>query len=286
MPTAQEYLTKAYELIDAAELRGGAMTDGERREVEDLLAKARVDNIGRQLGAPGWSSFGGAAFSGGGPGDRFVASEGFRKISDPAGRGKQWSTGMVEVGPAPAFMTKGTLTEGVGSPGTGSGGGLIPVPQVAPGLVGMLFQPLTVEALMSSSVATTSTIRYCYQGTATSGAAGVGEAQLKPESSIGIATTDEPIRKIATTVTLSDEILEDVAAVQTFCNAELGRYVNIEVERQLLRGTASGNEVQGLLVGRGVPVFTASTADGNSGEQLFRAFNGVRGSAFTEPDLW
>ena len=277
-----------------ADLEGRSLTPEERAYAEGLLNEAseigpverRVKSLNAEQqaflsGRDGYGVGVGGAIGGGGPGDRFVASEGFRKIQDPAGRGKTWTTGMIEVG----FLTKGTLTEGFGSPGTGTGGGLLPVPQVAPGLVNVLFQPLTIEALLSSGVATGNTVRYAYQGTATSGAAGVGEGGLKPQSSIGIGVADEPIKKVATTVTLSDEILEDVPAVQTFCNAELGRYISIEVERQLLRGTASGNEVQGLLVGRGLPIYTASTAtDGNYADQLFHAFNSVRGSAFTEPE--
>jgi HK97 family phage major capsid protein len=56
------------------------------------------------------------------------------------------------------------------------------------------------------------------------------------------------------------------------------------VERQLLRGSAGGDEVQGLLTSRGVPVFTAGTALGSVAEQLFKAANSMRGSAFVEPD--
>ena len=60
--------------------------------------------------------------------------------------------------------------------------------------------------------------------------------------------------------------------------------MNIEAERQLFRGTSGGNEVQGILTSRGVPVYAGGTAVGNKAVQLFNAMNGVRGSAFVEPE--
>ena len=53
------------------------------------------------------------------------------------------------------------------------------MPQVVPGVVGKLFQPLTIENLLLSGVATTNAVRYATEGTATSGAAGVAEGGVK-----------------------------------------------------------------------------------------------------------
>jgi HK97 family phage major capsid protein len=182
------------------------------------------------------------------------------------------------------YGTKGTLLEGSGSPGSGTGGGWLPVPQEAPGLVQKLFQPLKLESLLGSGVATGNTVRYAVEGTATSAAAGVAEGGLKPESTLAFSTLDEPIKKIATTVTISDELLEDAPAISAFINSRLTLFVQIEAERQLFRGTSGGNEVQGLFTSRGVPIYAGGTAAGNKAVQLFKAMNGTRGSAFVEPE--
>jgi HK97 family phage major capsid protein len=79
-------------------------------------------------------------------------------------------------------------------------------------------------------------------------------------------------------------MLEDAPAIQSYINGRLTLFVRIEEERQLLRGTSGGNEVQGLLTSRNVPVYAGGTAAGNRAEQLFKAMNGMRGSAFVEPD--
>ena len=92
------------------------------------------------------------------------------------------------------------------------------------------------------------------------------------------------MRKVATFLPLSEETLDDAPAIQTFINQRLLLFVQLEVERQLIRGTASSAEVQGLLVSRNVPIYTGSTATDNKAEQLFRAMNSMRGSAFIEPE--
>lgn len=278
-------------MFQQADLENRELTGEERARAQLLLDEAQemavsekqIRDIGRELGALDVFSDPNAFERGGGPGDMFVQSEGFKAISDPSRRGQQWSTGPIEVG-RPALQMKGTLLEGSGSPGSGTGGGLVPVPQVAPGIVYTLFQPLIVEGLISADLATTNTVRYVNEGTALSGAAGVAEGGTKPESTLALSTLDEPIKKVATVVTMSDELLEDVTSVQSFVNGRLSLFVNNEVERQLLRGAASSNEIQGLLASRNVPIYAGGTAAGDKAAQLFKAMNGIRGSAFVEPE--
>jgi HK97 family phage major capsid protein len=280
---------EAKSIFDTADDAGRELTEDERERVESLLEsakanrdiEARMAELGQSIGAPELVPSSPAALASLSPGERFVRSDGYKSIR--AGRGENWSTGMVEVGRV-ALQAKGTLMEGAGAPGSGTGGGLVPVPQVVPGVVDRLFQPLTLESLLLSGQATTNTVRYAVQGTATSGAAGVAEGGVKPESTLGFSTLDEPIKKIATSITISDELLEDAPAIQTFVNGQLSQFVRIEAERQLLRGTSGGNEVQGLLTGRGVPVYAGGTAAGNKAVQVFKAMNGMRGSAFVEPE--
>jgi HK97 family phage major capsid protein len=112
----------------------------------------------------------------------------------------------------------------------------------------------------------------------------VAEGGVKPESTLGLSVVDEPIRKIATSIVTSDELLDDGGpSVSAYVNSRLTLFVTLEEERQLLRGTAGGNEIQGILTSRGVPVYAAGTAAGSKVERLFKAAMGVRGSAHIEP---
>jgi HK97 family phage major capsid protein len=267
----------------------------EREQVKAQLAELKsVEDLGRELG-PAVPSVDArvmsephdrmfqqiqSAFQNKSLGQEFTDSAQYKSAiehyRESGGRLKQgFSTGAV------ALQMKGTLLEGAG----GGGGPLAaPVPQVIPGVVEKLFQPLTFADLLLAGQASVNSLRYVVEGTATSGAAGVAEGGSKPQSTLGLTTADEPIKKIATSLKISDEMLEDAPAVQSYINGRLSLFVRIEEERQLLRGTSGGNEVQGILTSRNVPVYAGGTAAGNRAVQLFKAMNGLRGSAFLEPE--
>jgi HK97 family phage major capsid protein len=259
----------------------------EKNEAEaNLKTVQEVEDIGRKLG-PSVSSFQGGVTSE--PQDRMfqtIQKSLGEQFTDSASyksainRWREAGGGRFETG-AIALEAKGTLLEAAG----GGGGALgATVPAVIPGVVDKLFQKLTFADLLMQGQASQASLRYVVEGTATSGAAGVAEGGLKPQSTLGLTTTDEPIKKIATSLKVSDEMIEDAPAIQSYINGRLILFVQIEEERQLIRGTSGGNEVQGLLTSRSVPVYAGGTAAGNKAVQTFKAMNGLRGSAFLEPD--
>jgi HK97 family phage major capsid protein len=212
------------------------------------------------------------------PGEVFVNSPGFKSVmasvAETGNLPQGFKTGAI------AIETKGTLLEGT----AGSGAGLIPVPDVVPGVVEKLFQPLSIADLILSGTASVNSIRYIVEGTATSGAAGVAEAGLKPQSTLGLSTRDESVKKIATVLKVSSETLEDVSQVSSYINGRLTLFVNIEQERQIVRG-AGTNDLVGIMDStRGINIYAGGTAAGNKAVQLFKALNGQRGSALLEPD--
>ena len=209
------------------------------------------------------------------PGAAFVNSDGTRRSrTRPRGRSRgrpAWSTS--------GCRRRARCWRAPAPRGRARAAGGFPVPQVIPGVVEKLFQPLTLENLLLAGAATGNT----------SGTPSRAPRRAAPRASLraaqaGVARSvlraDEPIKKIATSLQISDELIEDAPAIQTFINGRLALFVNIEAERQLLRGTSGGNEVQGLLTSRGVPVYAGGTAAGNRAVQLFKAMNGMRGSAF------
>jgi HK97 family phage major capsid protein len=211
-------------------------------------------------------------------GEQFVESDSYKKMVEQRGPSgglpEGFSTGPVQLD------TKGTLLEGAGAPGAGTGGGLLPVPTVEPGVTETLFQRLTVADLMPAATTNTNTVRYTVEGTATSGATGVAEGASKPESTLALSTVDEPVKKIATSLTVSDEMLEDAAQAQGYINGRLQLFVKIQEEFQLVRGGGT-NSLVGIVGRSGVNTYSfAGTAFGDG---LFKAINGTRGSSFLEP---
>ena len=266
----------------------------ERRENDENLATVqRVNDLSRELGpavddAPRVKAYGeplDRVFKS--MGEMFTESANYKDLVNDY---KQ-SGGRLRQGASSGAVTldmKGTLLEGTGA-APGTGGALAnPVPQVVPGVVDKLFQQLTVADLILSGQASGNSLRYVVEGTATSGAAGVAEAGLKPESTLNLSTVDEPLSKIATILPISDEMIEDAPAVQAYINGRLSLFVRIEEERQLLRGTGSSNEIRGIMPtgnARGINIYSGGTAAGNKAVQLFKAINGTRGSALVEPNF-
>lgn len=205
-------------------------------------------------------------------GRQFVESEQFKSLKEQGGR----FSASVEL------ATKGTLLTGTGAPGTGTGGAFLTVPDVVPGVVDKLFQPLTVADIIPSGNTNTNTIRYVVEGTATSGAAGVAEGGAKLQSTLAVSTVDEPVKKIATSLVVSDEMLEDAAQVESYINSRLSLFVRIEEERELVLGGGT-NELVGITGRSGVNTYARGTVDNNA-VALFKALNGTRGSALLEPD--
>jgi HK97 family phage major capsid protein len=247
--TAARLADEIQGIWDAADRENRGLTADERQYVEGLVDEAKSQhNIERKISEIGGRLAGGAmmtdpnaSFAGGGPGDVFVKSAAYQKVADASGRGQRWSTGPVEVSSVPLMMMKGTLLEtGAGGPG----GGMVP-PFYQPGVVDKLFEPLAVRDVFGQSTTTASQVRYIVEGTALSGAAGVAEAGTKPESTIAMSEVVEPVKKIATTLPISDEFLEDAPSIQSYLNGRLSLFISIEEERQLLRGTGT-NELIGL----------------------------------------
>ena len=287
---ALDLALEAKGIFARADQEGREVTPAEREYIEGLLDQAaheksrqRIDAIGRQIGPAGGSngllrldSIGGAAYipSGGGLGDVFVNSEGWKAISDPATRPQRFTTGEIDVG-ALSFKA-GTMLE------SGQGAGLIPVPQVAPGVVQTLFQPVGIADIFAGGLATSSSVRYVLEGTATSGAAGVLEAGVKPASDVALSTVDEPVRKIATVLTISDELIEDAPTIQNYLNSRLSLFCRAEEDRQLLRGTASP-EVVGIFQRSGINLYGKAAGDDNA-TALAKAIANTAGSCYLQPD--
>ena len=266
----------------SADTQGRGLLPAERGEVERLIAEIESEKAMRgALDGNGNGNYdrGLEGFGGGGPGDLFVKSAGYQQIRDPAQRPQRFSSGIVEVSSAP-LAGKATLLE---STTGGPGGGLTP-PAYEPGIVSKLFEPLGVADVFGSSATVASQIRYVIEGTATSAAGGVAEGAEKPESTLAFSEAVEPIRKIATFLPASDEMLEDAPSIQDYLNSRLSLFVRMEEERQLLRGAGGGsNELVGLFGRAGINQYTKLGADDNT-VAIAKVIANTRGSAWLQPD--
>lgn len=207
-------------------------------------------------------------------GELFVESKGYRELVEKGFSG-DFSTGPIEL------QTKSTIST---TPGTA----LTPA-QYLPGITGVLYQPPTVASLLPSGQVNGPVIRYVEEGTGgtagsgvTNAAAGVAELGAKPESALAFEEVQVNVKKIATLLPVSDEMLEDVQQIQSYINNRLSLFVQLEEDRQLLNGSTA-NEVPGFLGNTGIHTYPRGTVD-NQAVAIFKAANGTRGSSFLNPD--
>jgi HK97 family phage major capsid protein len=124
-------------------------------------------------------------------------------------------------------------------------------------------------------------VQYYEETTFTNAAAGVTEGNAKPESALDFTLRSENVRKYATFVPVTDEMLADVPAFESYIRQRLGFMVRQVEESALINGTGTAPAVQGILGRSGVQTVTGyglSTLD-----SIYKAITLIRANAFAEP---
>lgn len=139
----------------------------------------------------------------------------------------------------------------------------------------------TVADLMLSGTTSAQKITYFEETTFTNAAAETDEAAAKPESTLDFTLREDNVRKIATWVPVTDEMLEDQPGFESYLRGRLGFMVKQREELQLLRGAGTGTTILGVYNRTGVQTVTGygmSTID-----SILKAITQIQVSAFVEP---
>jgi HK97 family phage major capsid protein len=300
---ADKKLADATAITDAASDAARSLTPDERKSVEGLLAEAQqfksriqdmddnqkiLDAIESQRGPvnqpPSEAPAGSTSL-----GDAFVKSDAYKGLSAGFKTGSmtgRWTSGPIEI---PDFVggTKATITS-TASPITqvDTIGGIREAAAVA-------LRRLTVADLLAQGTTDSATVRYLQETTNTNAAAAVDEGAAKPESTITFTQVDEPVRKVATFLPVSDEMLEDVAQLRSYLDNRLRLFVQHAEESNLLLGDGTAPNISGILDRSGLQTGTRSALGVLTGETagsttianaLYRAITNIRVNALVEPD--
>jgi HK97 family phage major capsid protein len=139
----------------------------------------------------------------------------------------------------------------------------------------------TVGDLVLPGTTSGQVIQYYEETTFTNAAAAVTEGNAKPESALDFTLRSENVRKYATFVPVTDEMLADVPAFESYIRERLGFMVRQVEESALLNGTGVAPAVQGILGRTGIQTVTGygmSTLD-----SIYKAITNVRANAYAEP---
>ncbi len=162
----------------------------------------------------------------------------------------------------------------------------------APGILETaLRNPDSVIGLFDQIQTTQNAYVYLEETTFTNNAGSVAEAadiSTSNEGALAFTERTESIRKMATFLPVTDELLSDVAGIQGYVNSRLSTMMKLNMDNQLLNGNGSAPNLTGVLNKSGINTFDY-TGDPYGGElgklgQIYQAITEIRKDAFVEPD--
>lgn len=290
MPTVMEARDKVRELsTKSLEIfQDPALTTAQKREqmdayaadikkwTEELADLEHVEGLRKQLNTAAGATNAGPddeSSIGKSIGEQFTNAPGFKNIA----KGGRYSTGSIEL-TQPGIGAKATFTE------AGGGAGLI-VPTYLPTVTEILFRRLVVADLYPSGSISGNTLIYPKESSVTNAAAAVAEGGAKPGSDLNVVQVTEKLTKIATTLKVSDETLEDVPATQAYINGRLTLFVKLDEEDELLNGSGTAPHMTGLLNRSGKQAAIVQGAGTNPlPDYIYNQITQIRTGAFVEPD--
>jgi len=160
----------------------------------------------------------------------------------------------------------------------------------APGILQTaLRDPNAVIGLFDQISTTQNAYVYLEETTFTNNAGEIaesGDISSANESALAFTERTESIRKIATFLPVTDELLADVSAIQGYVNSRLTTMMRLRMDNQLLNGNGTAPNLTGVLNKSGINTFDYSSYSGelNRLGQIYQAITEIRKDAFVEPD--
>ena len=113
-----------------------------------------------------------------------------------------------------------------------------------------------------------------------------GDISSANESALAFTERTESIRKIATFLPVTDELLADVSGIQGYVNSRLQTMMRLRMDNQLLNGNGSAPNLTGVLNKSGINTFAYGSYSGELRKigQIYQAITEIRKDAFVEPD--
>lgn len=210
-------------------------------------------------------------------GEQFTQHDGYGFFRNRMHRSSSgWRSPMMELDDPRMHAT--TITEDPAS------GGSLLVPQYLPGIIPLLQRPVVVADLLAQGTTTTTAIIYMMEKTFTNAAASVLEGAAKPESALIFESITEVVRKIAHWLPVTDEMLEDVAQIQSYINARLVLGVQLAEDVMLLNGDGVAPNLLGLTKRAGLSPAWVRTDPQNNADAILIQMMNIYQTAYIMPD--
>lgn len=168
-------------------------------------------------------------------GHRLINSPEFKAWVDAGGVNSMQAAYVYSVPKAALTSISTTNTNTVGVP-----------PDLQPGVIPGTQQRLTIRDLLTPGRTSSNMIQYVKETGFTNAAATVTESAQKPESALVYALTQSAVVTIAHWIKASKQILDDFSALQSMIDERLRYGLKIVEETQLLKGSGTGNNLNGI----------------------------------------
>jgi HK97 family phage major capsid protein len=167
-------------------------------------------------------------------GETVADDDGVKALMASGGRGK-------------ASVRVKAIVSSLSTDALGSAGDLL-MPDRRPGLLPLMFRRLTVRDLITPGRTDTNAIQYVKETGFVNNAATVSETTgaLKPQSDIKFDIATTPVTTIAHWMLATRQILSDAPQLQSFIDGRLRLGLAITEENQLLMGTGTGSDLNGI----------------------------------------
>lgn len=129
---------------------------------------------------------------------------------------------------------------------TGAAGGVLIAPDRQNGLIVAPNRRMTVRDLLTPGRTSSNLVEFFRELLFTNNAAPVSETILKPESNITFAEAEAKVVTIAHWIKATKQIIDDVPAMESFIDGRLRYGLELVEEAQLLKGSGSGNNLNGI----------------------------------------
>jgi HK97 family phage major capsid protein len=139
--------------------------------------------------------------------------------------------------------------------GAVSAGLFVPTPSPFLNAASIDRRRLFVEDVMASGTTDAALIRYIRElnpRVTEEGITSVAEGATKPELEMTFVEADAPVRKTAGWIPITEELLEDAPALESYINGRLMYMSDLRTEQQILNGSGAGSDLLGILNESGV----------------------------------
>jgi HK97 family phage major capsid protein len=132
-----------------------------------------------------------------------------------------------------------------------------------------------IAARLGQGRASAGAVPYLQETSVTNAAVTTGQGVAKAASSKALALKTEQVVKIAHTLEVPDELLDDTEALESYLNANMAAGLDAELDDQIVNGSGAAGNIQGLV---GLPGKTTTVAAA--------AGEGMGAIAKAAADLW